>query len=125
MSRKQDYQILKWQGLIKQFQESGMKLKDWCTASDVTKHQYYYWLNKVRAECYEAAVGRLRSSAVPVRFQAGPFVEINPEIVDNPLEQEFLSQPMAVMQKGNIRIEIMSNASSSFISQLLTATNHA
>ncbi len=45
-------QFRKEQGkkLILECQSSGVKVEDWCAGHDVTKHAYYYWLNKIREE---------------------------------------------------------------------------
>ena len=131
MSEKHKYQIKKWQCLIKEYQNSGMKLKDWCAANAVTKDQYYYWLRKIRSEGYEAAVKQLKryetgvNGSIPLRVANGSFVEIGTEIVRGTLEQNNLNQPAAIVQKGSIRIEIMESASASFIRQLLEAVQYA
>jgi hypothetical protein len=129
MSAKQDYQIKKWQCLIKEYQESGMKLGDWCSSNGVSKDQYYYWLSKVRAKYYDVAVKQLQApepcdnTAVAVGNNGSAFVEISTEMVNEAFKQARL--PVAVVQKDNIRIEIMPNASASFIRQLLTAAQYA
>ena len=127
MSAKQEFQIKKWQCLIKEYQESGKKLKDWCSDNDVTKDQYYYWLSKVRMKYYDAAVTQLKTTGsggnTALDVQAGSFVEIRPEMVNEAFKQAGL--PAAVIQKDNIRIEIMPNATASFIRQLLTAVHYA
>jgi len=119
----------KWQCLIKEYQESGMKLGDWCSSSGVTKYQYYYWLNKVRTKYYEVAIKQLQapepggSTAIASGNETGAFVEISTEMVNEAFKQARL--PVAVVQKDNIRIEIMPNASASFIRQLLSAAQYA
>ena len=129
MSVKQDYQIEKWQHLIKEYQESGMKLKEWCTDNGVSKDQYYYWLNKVRTKYYDVAVKQLQAAGTRGKMAIAPedknsgFVEIMPEMVNEAIKQAGL--PVAVVQKDNIRIEIMPNAPASFIRQLLTAVQYA
>ena len=129
MSVKQDYQIEKWQCLIKEYQESGKKLTDWCADNGVSKDQYYYWLNKVRSKYYDIAVNQLQtagtrcSTAIAPEAKNGGFVEIIPGMVNEAIKQASL--PVAVLQKDNIRIEIMPSASASFIRQLLTAVQYA
>jgi len=129
MSAKQDYQIKRWQCLIKEYQESGMNLKEWCSANGVTKDQYYYWLSKVRSIYYEVAVNQLQTSgtrgntSITPEVKSGEFVEIMPEMVNEAIKQAGL--PVAVLQKDNIRIEIMPSASASFIRQLITAVQYA
>ena len=129
MSVKQDYQIEKWQRLIKEYQESGMKLSDWCSGNGVSKDQYYYWLNKVRRKYYDVAATQLQASgtrgntAIAPEAKNGGFVEIMPGMVSEAIKQASL--PVAVLQKDNIRIEIMASASASFIRQLITAVQYA
>ena len=130
MSEKHDYYIKRWQSLLKQYQGSGMKLADWCAGNGVTKHQYYYWLSKVRSECYDVAVKHLQTTeasigaTVPAQVQTGSFVEIRAEVVGETLDQASQNLPVAVVQKGGMRIEIMPNASTSLISQLLSAVQY-
>ena len=129
MSAKQDYQIEKWQRLLKEYQESGVKLSDWCSDNGVSKDQYYYWLNKVRRKYYDVAVNQLQASgvrgntAIAPEIKNGGFIEIMPGMVNEAIKQASL--PAAVLQKDNIRIEIMPSASASFIRQLITAVQYA
>ena len=130
MSAKQDYQIKKWQGLIKEYQESGMKLGDWCSNNGVSKDKYYYWLSKVRAKYYDVAVKQLQSpdsgantTIAKADNNYNAFVEVSPDMVNESIKQAHI--PVAVVHKDNIRIEIMSNAPASFITQLLTAVQYA
>jgi len=129
MSVKQEYQIKRWQCLIKEYQESGMKLKDWCSENGVSKDQYYYWLSKVRSKYYEVAVNQLQTTragsdvAITPEVKNGEFIEIMPEMVNEAIKQAGL--PVAVLQKDNIRIEIMPSAPASFIRQLLAAVQYA
>ena len=125
MSVKQDFQIKKWECLIKEYQESGKKLKDWCADNNVTKDTYYYWLDKVRIKYYDAAVKQLQTTetaSTAKGIKPASFVEINPEMVNE--AYKLANLPVAVVQKDGIRIEIMPNASASFIRQLLLAVQH-
>jgi hypothetical protein len=131
MSRKHDFHLRKWQYLIEECQKSGMKILDWCATNQVTKHQYYYWLAKIRSECYEKSLSQLQAAktgssvSAPIQAQNGSFVEISPEMVNVVPKHGNPIQPVAVVQKGSIRVEIMSNAPASFIRQLLEAVRYA
>jgi len=132
MSRKHDFNLKKWQCLIKECQESGMTVVDWCAANNVPKHQYYYWLAKIRTECYDEAVAQLpavktiNKTASPMQLQDGSFfVEITPGTVNMASKQANYDQPVAVVQTGSVRIEVMANAPASFIRQLLEAVRYA
>ena len=131
MGRKHDFNLKKWQCLIKECQESEMTVVDWCAANDVSKHQYYYWLAKIRTECYESAVAQLHATKTsnkntyPGQAHEGSFVEIMPGIVNGTPRQANDGQPAAALQTGGIRIEIMPCAPASFIRQLLEAARYA
>jgi hypothetical protein len=131
MSRKHNYNLKKWQCLIKECQSSGKTVVGWCAANGVPKSQYYYWLAKIREGCSEEAVAQLptvkaiNKTAGAVKLQGGSFVEIMPVAADaSPVQTNYV-QPVAAVQTGGVRIEIMSNAPASFIRQLLEAACHA
>lgn len=37
-----------WAAMIKQKNESGMTVKEWCAANGITQHAYYYRLRQLR-----------------------------------------------------------------------------
>lgn len=38
-------------------QPSGKKVDDWCAANDISHHEYYYWLRKIRqVACAELTI---------------------------------------------------------------------
>ena len=129
MSKKHDFQIKKWESLINECQNSGKKIKDWCEDNCISKHQYYYWLNKIRNECYDEAVSQfptvesVTAASIPVPKHS--FIELRPEVVGEVPKSVDITNPVAVIQNENMRIEIMSNASASFIRQLLEAVRYA
>ena len=131
MSKKHDYYVKKWQCLIKECRASGKTVVDWCAANGVTKYQYYYWLSKIRSECYEEAVAHLPSvkainkTATPLHMQDGCFVEITPETLNEVAKESNHGQAAAVLQTGLVRIEIMPDAPASFIRHLLEASRYA
>lgn len=119
MTKKQEFQFQRWKLLIDEKQKSGMKIKDFCEVNGVTKDAYYYWLHKLREENFDTAIQNL-----PNTIQSGTFVEIRPSgsICENNLQ---LSQPVAIIQKESMRIELLSNASAVFIKNLLEAVHYA
>lgn len=128
MSKKHDFQIEKWKGLINECHNSGMLIKDWCAANDISKYQYYYWVSKIRENTFDVAVKQLPVTKVnrtTVPTPNNSFVEVNPEIINEIPKSMNSDCPVAVIQKGSIRIEIMPNASATFIRQLLEATRYA
>ncbi len=45
---KNQFHAEQWIQLIKECQSRGMRVDDWCTANDISRHAYYYWLRKLR-----------------------------------------------------------------------------
>lgn len=45
--------IQQWAGIIKSRAESGLTISEYCNTHGLTKHQYYYWLKKVRTAAIE------------------------------------------------------------------------
>lgn len=73
--------IQQWAGIIKSRVESGLTINEYCNANGLTKHQYYYWLKKVR----EAAIE-----------------ESGLQFIEVPQEDETLT----CSQEGSIQIQI-------------------
>ena len=45
---KNQYQLTKWAAIIKECNDSGIKIKDWLKANNISKDQYYYWRRKLQ-----------------------------------------------------------------------------
>lgn len=44
--------LQQWATLIKEYNDSGLKLKDWLCENNLTKDQYYYWRNQLKEDDY-------------------------------------------------------------------------
>lgn len=47
MSIEQENKIQQWKCLIQKCIQSNLRVSEWCMKNNVTKGQYYYWLNKI------------------------------------------------------------------------------
>lgn len=45
---KQEYQLQEWSGMLRQWKESGLSVKDWCVEQGISEHSYYYRLRRLR-----------------------------------------------------------------------------
>lgn len=45
---KQEYQLQQWSGMLRERQESGLSVKDWCQEQGISEHSYYYRLRRLR-----------------------------------------------------------------------------
>ncbi len=45
---KHQYKLAEWTGRITERSKSGMTIRSWCAANDISERVYHYWLRKVR-----------------------------------------------------------------------------
>lgn len=45
---KQEYQLQQWSGMLRERQESGLSVKEWCLEQGISEHSYYYRLRRLR-----------------------------------------------------------------------------
>ncbi|WP_027470459.1 IS66 family insertion sequence element accessory protein TnpA [Saccharicrinis fermentans] len=58
--------------LYKDYQESGLNIKDFCTNQDLAPSTFYYWRNKL-----EEALAHEPDSFVPLEFDSNPLTTNN------------------------------------------------
>ena len=133
VSKKSKYNMQHWKTLIKDQKNSGMRVVDWCIANGVTKHAIYYWLVKVRDDEFESTMNALPapvSSNMPDTFDDNTFVELSNNTSGNQHCLEINkaipdeSRAVAVIKKGDIQIELLPSATSSFINELIEAIRY-
>ena len=95
----------------------GMTVDDWCLENGITRANYYWRLRKVR----EALLSVADSTHTFVELKEPEPVPSVPE----PVNEENSSSVVAVIKKNSYSIEITSQASTSFLQNLLEAINHA
>ena len=63
-----------WTAMIKQRNDSGLTIKEWCTANGIQESVYYYRLNRLRKMAWIAC-----ETPVPTKDQdsSGTFVQIS------------------------------------------------
>lgn len=105
-----NYRIQQWAEIIQDRVHSGMPVDEYCETHNITHHQYYYWLKKVR----EAAI-----ASVSDQSPSGTFVEISQFQSSSSLEPEIPNQTAAVISLGKYDIKLSNSASKEFISKLL------
>lgn len=121
MSEKHNYQLQRWKLLIEERTHSGMTVIEWCNANGLSRHAYYYWLDKLREENFLEAVQNLPAQ---VQLQTA-FVEIQ-RPVPSASEAQSLSahKPAAILRKGDLQVDLFPNASSDFLKLLMEAVHY-
>lgn len=60
------YQLSKWMQVIRERQESGLSIKDFCQEKGISRHAYFYWQRKLRkAACMELSKQEEAANCVP------------------------------------------------------------
>jgi len=49
-----EYRTTKWAHIIKERQESGKTIEEFCQEKGISKNSYYYWQRKLRKEAYQS-----------------------------------------------------------------------
>lgn len=125
MDEKRKFQLQRWKLLIEDRIKSGLLIKDWCRQNEIPESQYYYWLSRVRTECYEAAVQSLPTELALTRSS---FVEIKrPDTLQSEEKQKVVvdNSPSAAISVDGIRVEIFPNASAAFMKALIEVLRYA
>lgn len=56
---REEYRMQQWGEIIRERQESGLSIKDYCTQHGIAEKTYYYWLRKLRAAAAESVTPQL------------------------------------------------------------------
>ncbi|WHH57923.1 IS66 family insertion sequence element accessory protein TnpB [Petroclostridium sp. X23] len=113
--------IQKWSEQIKdcQARPAGMKVDTWCEQNGITKAAYYFRLRRVREACLaHAQNNESHFVELPVPTNSKP-------VHSCPSEKTLASDTVAILHGTNdISIELLSTASTEFISTLIGAIAH-
>lgn len=60
-----------WKQRLSDRKTSGLNVIDWCDKNNLTKHAYYYWMKRVKADIQKSDV------SIPV------FAEVEPEYISS------------------------------------------
>ena len=105
---KQEYQLQVWSGMLQQWKESGLSVKEWCREQGLAEHTYYYRLRK------------LRQTACTALEQASPIQLAEVELAPKP--EETHAKLRLTTKAGSL--EIM-DADRSVLDQVLRVMFHA
>ncbi|OEH84512.1 hypothetical protein BHU72_09920 [Desulfuribacillus stibiiarsenatis] len=57
-----------WSKLIRECQDSGMTVRNWCKQKSINEASYYYWLKKIRKEACKQRLSITHVDQKPVEF---------------------------------------------------------
>lgn len=108
----QTIRIQQWTEIIQDCINSGMRVDDYCEQHDITHHQYYYWLRKVKEHMLEQ--------------QPQQMVELKPSVHHHStavITSDFSAE--AVITVGDINIKVSSDTSDILLRKLIEVIRHA
>ena len=122
MTEKHRFLLEEWKINISERMQSGRSITEWCRENNVSKYKYYYWLRELQKESIAEAI---KSLPEPVHKETPTFVEITkPETysIGNRINAEGVS-PSAVIRKGQLQIELFSDAASDMVKEIMRAVS--
>lgn len=100
--------------MIRSYNESGMKLRDWLEQNDITRDKFYYWRRKLRDKSLDEFIENNNPGKV--------------EFIEMPMHRDIPEATPAAAASVNInecRINIYDTASVSFIRKIAEACSYA
>nr|WP_278707592.1 hypothetical protein [Bacteroides intestinalis] len=112
-----------WLDVIRQCRASGLTNQAWCEQNQISLKSYYYWIAKIR----RLALEELPRKHNGIHSQSDRNTVLLPEASSGftevflPDKQTPHSSPAAVLQLGDMRIEIFEDTSSEALTKILKA----
>ena len=119
-----------WKGIIEAClnRPAGQSAKNWLDENGISEQSYYHWQRKFRKQTYEVmkketpvAVAVSETEAQEVAFVEIPCRPNHTSMI----QENSPTTPVAVIQNGSVKIEIMNGISESLLSQILKVLTHA
>lgn len=103
--RTSKHEIVKvqWMQNIKDHNESGLTVREWCKKKGLTHGQYYYWLRVIREEAL------IKAGTLAVTGQT-QFVEVKPTIEAESNLETSKQATCAIFRSNGNEIEILNGA---------------
>lgn len=100
----------KWTEIIKSHNGSRLSIRQWCEENKISKTKFYYWQRVIREESL------IQAGTLTLTGQA-QFVEIKPNVVDNPKSTH--GGICAVLRSNGNEIEILNGANPNTLEAIL------
>ena len=109
-----------WAEKIRTQAESGLSVRDWCVANQVTKDQFYYWRQKLKDSILESKLPEI----VPVNIPTDYGCRTNCTNVATTSVSSSTS-PAFKLTTNDLSIEIEGSLSTNAIISIIKAVHHA
>lgn len=116
---------MQWAALIKEREQSGLSVKQWCAENGINKKTYYYRLNRVREELLDTLESQnslqLASSAAGNALRRQEHQPEIPEFVQLPVPRA--TGAAVTVWIGNCAVDVHNDAESAVVEQVLKAVS--
>lgn len=121
-TEKHKVQLQRWKVLIQDRLNSNLKILEWCKQNNVSKDAYYYWLKQIRIEAVSQANSKFNNQSIT---ESNSFVEIQPVESSVLASRPIRSRTSAIIRDKCFEIELLDDASTTFIRKLMEAIRYA
>jgi hypothetical protein len=99
-----------WEKLITDYQNSGLKVDEWCEQNHISRHAYYYWLRKIRKQACESILPDLPKEEKSVAFAK---LEVQTSVKD--------TQAAVIIHLPSATVEVLEGTSRQTVETVLLA----
>lgn len=110
---KHEIEKAKWIKNIKEFNESGLTVREWCKTKGITHGSYYYWLKVIREEAL------IKAGTLAVTGQT-QFVEVKPTMAIESKPKVSNQGTCAIFRSNGNEIEIINGADPNTLELILS-----
>ena len=121
-TEKHKVQLQRWKVLIQDRMNSNLKILEWCKQNNVSKDAYYYWLKQIRIEAIAEANSKFNKQSI---IESNSFVEIQPVAPSVLASAPIRSRTSAIIRDNCLEIELLDDASPTFIRKLMEVIRYA
>ena len=108
-----EIQKAKWIENIKEFNESGLTVREWCKKKGITHGSYYYWLRVIREEAL------IKAGTLAVTGQT-QFAEVKPALTTEAKSKSRNQSTCAILRSNGNEIEILNGADPNTLGLILS-----
>lgn len=123
--------LSKWASLCKEQAASGLTIKNWCEANDISIHAYNYWKHQLKLAVVEASIPDIVPLAT-IDVESSVIDELPPESCDshdsyNTVDTAYNPKPNNVLSISfcDIRIEVGSTTPDTTLNKIIEVLRHA
>ena len=104
---------VQWQRIIKEQNESGLSIREWCRENNISHSKFYYWQRVIREETL------IKAGTLAVTGQS-QFVEVKPSMTESKSKNQ---GTCAILRSNGNEIEILNGADQSTLGIVLDLIN--